>query len=340
MKYKLFGRTGLRVSELALGGMTIGNAWGWGTEKENASKIFKKFSDEGGNFIDTSCNYQNGQSEKIIGDLVKDNRDDYVLASKFTLHNYQKRDDPNAGGNARKNMLRSVKGSLERLGTDYLDILYLHVWDGTVNIEEIMHGLNILIENMKVTYIAISDTPAWVTATANTLASKNGWEPFTGYQFAYNLARRDAEREIIPFSKSQDMAMLIWNIVGSGLFTGKYTRNNKTKGRIASNILQNQEQLNVALKVDELAVKKGCTSSQLAYAWAMAQGKKIIPLVGATSVAQLEDNIGSLDVELTQEEIQEIGSVTNFKPGFPAEFMDSPNVKSLMFGNTYDKIKF
>ena len=340
MKYSSFGRTGLKVSELALGGMTIGNAWGWGTEKEEATRIFKKFTEEGGNFIDTSCNYQNGHSESILGELIKENRDDYVIATKYTLHDFAKKNDPNAGGNNRKNLLQSIKGSLKRLQTDYLDILYLHVWDYSTNIEEIIHGLNLLIENLQVTYIAISDTPAWVAATANAIANVRGWEPFTGYQFPYNLARRDAEREIIPFATAQDMSMLVWNVIGSGLFTGKYTRNKETKGRIAKGILENEERLNLARKVDTIADQIGCTSSQLAHAWVMSKGKKIIPLIGVTSATQLEDTIGSLQVNLTQEQIKEVENISFFEPGFPADFTLSSGVHDLIYGNTFDKIKF
>lgn len=339
MKYTTFGRSGLRVSELALGGMTIGNAWGWGTEKETASQIFKKFTDEGGNFIDTSCNYQDGQSEKSIGELVKGNRDEYVIATKFTLHDHRHKEDPNAGGNTRKNLLRSIKGSLERLQTDYVDILYVHMWEGSVDIEEIMHSLNILVENMKVSYIAISDTPAWVTATANTIATMRGWESFTGYQFPYNLARRDAEREIIPMARDHNMAMLIWNIIGAGLFSGKYTRKKETTGRIAKGILQNEEQLQVARKVDEIADELGCSSSQVAYAWVMAQKGIMIPIVGATSVAQLDDNLGSLQVKLSDEKLKQIKEVKAFDPGFPGNFLNAPNVKQLVYGNTFEKLK-
>lgn len=340
MRYTTFGRTGLRVSELALGGMTIGNAWGWGSDKEMSSKLFKIFTDAGGNFIDTSCNYQDGESEKFIGEFVKGNRDNYVIATKFTLHDHSQKDDPNAGGNSRKNLLRSVKGSLERLQTDYIDILYLHVWERAVNIEDVMHSLNILVEQGKVNYIAISDTPAWVTATANTIASMRGWEPFTGYQFPYNLARRDAEREIMPMAKKHNMAMLLWNVIGAGLFSGKYTRSKETTGRIAKGILQDENNLEMARKVDAIADEVDCSSSQLAYAWVLAQEGTMIPIAGATKPVQLEDNIGSVDIKLTQDQIKRISEVNTFDPGFPGDFMNAPNVKSLIYGNTYDKIKF
>ena len=340
MRYTSFGRTGLRVSELALGGMTIGNAWGWGSDKEMSSKLFKIFTDAGGNFIDTSCNYQDGESEKIIGELTKGNRDNYVIATKFTLHDHLHKDDPNAGGNSRKNLLRSVKGSLDRLQTDYIDILYLHMWEGSVNIEELMYSLNILIEQSKVNYIAISDTPAWVTATANTIAKMRGWEPFTGYQFPYNLARRDAEREIIPMAREHNMAMLLWNVIGAGLFSGKYTQKKETSGRIAKGILQDEKKLEMARKVDTIADEIGCTSSQLAYAWILAQEGIMIPIVGATKPEQLTDNIGALQVKLTQEQIKRISEVNAFDLGFPGDFRNAPNVKELIYGNTYDKIKF
>ena len=190
---------------------------------------------------------------------------------------------------------------------------------------------------MKVNYIAISDTPAWVIATANTIAKLRGWEPFTGYQFPYNLARRDAEREIIPMARKHKMAMLLWNVIDPGLFSGKYTRSKVTSGRIAKGILQDEGKLQMARKIDHIADELGCSSSQLAYAWILAQ--KMIPIVGATSVLQLEDNVGSLEVKLSEERIKQIQKVKTFDPGFPEEFMNAPNIKSLIYGNSYDKLK-
>ena len=164
MKYKLLGKSGLRVSELGLGAMTIGNKWGWGSDKDEAKKIFDSFVEAGGNFIDTACNYQDGESEELIGEFVKGDRDRYVIATKYTLHDHRYPNDLNAGGNHRKNLNREVNNSLKRLQTDYIDVLYMHVWDFTTSIEEIMRSLNNLVDSQKVNYIAISDTPAWLVS--------------------------------------------------------------------------------------------------------------------------------------------------------------------------------
>lgn len=339
MKYRLFGKSGLRVSEIALGTMTIGNAWGWGSEKEVALEILKKYSDLGGNFIDTACNYQDTQSEKIIGEFLKGDRDRYVVATKYTLHDHRYLQDPNAGGNHRKNLLRTVRDSLERLQTDYIDVLYLHVWDGTTGLYEIMRTLNDLVSSTKVNYIAISDTPAWIAARANTIAELRGWEPFSGFQFQYSLINREPEREIIPFCNQTDVAMTSWGTLGSGLLTGKYTRNESSSGRLNRNSEIPAERLALAKEVDSIADELGVTSAQTAIRWVMQQGGVQIPIVGATSPNQLEDSLQATDIELTEESLKRLGSVVKFSDGFPVSMIKAPTVKSLIHGESYEKLE-
>ena len=199
MRYKLFGRSGLRVSELALGTMTFGPEWGWGADKETSKALFDLYADAGGNFIDTANRYTEGTAEKYVGEFVAADREHFVVASKYTL---KIRDgDPNFGGNQRKNMMQSLHASLKRLNTDYLDILWLHAWDFTTPVEEVLRGLDDLVRQGTVLYVGISDTPAWVVSQANTIADLRGWSRFVGLQIRYSLADRTAERDLLPMAQ-------------------------------------------------------------------------------------------------------------------------------------------
>lgn len=341
MNYRLLGKSGLRVSEISLGTMTLGhNAWGWGATPEDSLEILKSYAEAGGNFIDTACNYQNGQSESIIGEFMKGDRDRYVVATKYTLRDHRYPDDPNNGGNHRKNLMRTVYDSLERLDTKYIDVLYLHMWDGTTGLEEVMKSLNSLVDSGKVNYIAISDTPAWVVARANTIAEFRGYEPFTAYQFPYSLISRDPENEIMPFSQQMDLAMTTWSTLGAGLLTGKYTRGTGAEGRLTEGKwgAPNVERLALARKVDEIADEIGVSSSQVAIRWAMQQKGVVIPIIGATKVAQMEENMHAADITLNDDQISQLNDVSNFKPGFPRSMIDSENVKNLIHGKTYAKL--
>ena len=191
MRYKLLGRSGLRVSELALGTMTFGETWGWGASKEESRAIFDAFVEEGGNFVDTACNYTDGESERFVGELIRDDREHFVVATKYTLT--QRRDDPNAGGNQRKNMVQTLESSLRRLGTDYVDLLWLHMWDGMTPVEEVLRGFDDLVSSGKVLYVALSDTPAWVVSQAVTMADLRGWARPVAVQFSL-LARGSRRR--------------------------------------------------------------------------------------------------------------------------------------------------
>jgi aryl-alcohol dehydrogenase-like predicted oxidoreductase len=339
MNYKILGRSGLRVSELSLGTMTFGTDWGWGSTKEEASLVFKNFSDEGGNFIDTANNYTNGTSESFIGDFIQGDRDRYVIATKFTLHNMAKKNDPNQGGNHRKNLIRSVNASLKRMNTDYIDLLYLHVWDFTTPIEEILNSLEYLINSGKVNYIGISDTPAWIVSRANTIAEQRGWNPFVVFQFPYNIIRRDPEREIMPMCRHLDIAMTTWAPLASGLLTGKYTRNDdKNEGRLSENKWgsPSSTNLDLAREVDKIADELGCTSAQVAINWVRSQNGVVIPIVGVTTVKQLTDNIAALEITLPEEAIMRLNDMTNFDIGFPGNFVHRDNVLNLIHGETYN----
>ena len=333
MRYKLLGRSGLRVSELCLGTMTFGNDWGWGAEKDESKKMFDLFAEAGGNFIDTSNNYTNGTSEKFIGEFMQNDRDHFVIDTKYTLT--ERKPDPNFGGNHRKNMMRSVEGSLKRLGTDFIDVLYLHMWDYVTPVEEVMRALDDLVRSGKVLYVGISDTPAWVVSQANMLADLRGWSRFVALQAPYSLADRALERDLIPMAEANDMAVLAWGVLEGGELTGKYNvpsdepkRSTDTSERIKK----------VASMLMEVAKEIERTPSQVAINWVRQRSKSIIPILGSRSEKHLKDNLGCLDFRLTDEQIRCLNEASPIELGFPHSFLSSDHVRGLIFGETFEKI--
>ncbi len=334
MKYKLLGKSGLRVSELCLGTMTFGDDWGWGAPKEESRKMFDAFAEgAGGNFIDTACNYTNGTSEIFVGEFVKGDRDHFVLATKYTLN--ERAVDPNFGGNHRKNMLRSVEGSLQRLGTDHIDLLYLHMWDGMTPVEEVMRALDDLVRAGKILYAGISDTPAWVVSQANTLAELRGWSRFVAYQGEYSLASRAPERDILPMTQAMDMSFLAWGILEGGELTGKYNSPSAEPKRSKDT---NERIKKIASMLMEVAKEIGRTPSQVAVNWARQRPYRMIPIVGARSEKQLKDNLGCLEFELTNEQVNRLNEASPIDLGFPHSFLGSDHVHGLIFGETFAQI--
>src|SRR5580704_10793656 len=228
MKYRLLGNSGLRVSEAALGTMTFGEEWGWGTAKEEARKVYDAFREAGGNFIDTANMYTNGTSESFLGEFMKGHRQSVVLGTKYT--NAAAGKDPNAGGNQRKTMFQAVEASLKRLQTEYIDLYGVHIWDQMTPVEEVMRGLDDLSRQGKVLYVGISDAPAWWIAQANTLAHLRGWSPFIGLQIEYSLIERTVERELIPMAQALNIGVTAWSPLAGGVLTGKYHGHGADKG--------------------------------------------------------------------------------------------------------------
>jgi len=341
MDYKLFGRTGLRVSELCLGTMTFGNAWGWGAEKEEVKKIFDLYTSKGGNFIDTANLYSNGNSEEMIGELIKGDRNHFVLASKFTLKdgfdNPPK--DPNMSGMHKKNMLRSVEASLKRMQVDFLDILWVHAWDDLTPPEELMRGLDDLVRSGKVLYIGISDSPAWRVAQCNTMATLKDWTAFAGLQIEYSLIQRSAERDLLPMAKAYDMAVTPWSPLGGGILSGKYGKDGKGKGRASEGNKLTEKRLRIAEEVVKIAKKIGAEPAQVAIKWTMHNNNAVIPIIGARTKKQFESNIGALKIELSEEHISTLNEVSNIELGFPHDFLKSDNIKSIIYSDTFEKIK-
>ena len=333
MKYQLLGKSGLRVSELCLGTMTFGEDWGWGASREESRKIFDLFVEAGGNFIDTSNNYTNGTSEKFLGEFTKPDRDHFVIATKYSLS--ERKTDPNFGGNHRKNMRRSVEGSLKRMTTDYIDLLWLHMWDGMTPVEEVMRALDDLVRAGKVLYVGISDTPAWVVSQANMLADLRGWSRFVAYQGEYSLASRAPERDILPMAQALGMTFLAWGILEGGELTGKYNIPSDEPKRSKDS---NERIKNIASTLMELAKEVGHTPSQVALNWVRQRPYHIIPIIGARSEKQLTDNLGCLDFELTEEQIKCLNDASPIDLGFPHSFLGSDHVHGLIFGETFSQI--
>jgi aryl-alcohol dehydrogenase-like predicted oxidoreductase len=333
MRYRLLGKSGLRVSELCLGTMTFGDDWGWGATREESRKMFDAFVQAGGNFVDTANNYTDGTSEKFVGEFTKTNRDHFVIATKYTLNECAT--DPNFGGNHRKNMRRSVEGSLKRLGMDHIDLLWLHMWDGMTPVEEVMRALDDLVRAGKVLYVGISDTPAWVVSQANTVADWRGWSRFIAYQGDYSLASRASERDILPMTQALEMTYLPWGILEGGELTGKY--NTPSEGPKRSRDTSERIKKIAAVLMD-LAAETGHTSSQIAINWVRQRPYAMIPIVGARSEKQLMDNLGCLDFELTSEQIGRLNEASPIDLGFPHSFLNSPHVRGLIFGKTFEQI--
>jgi len=253
LRYRTLGRTGLRVSELFLGTMTFGEDWGWGAGLDECRKLYAAYVEAGGNVIDTADKYTNGESERIVGELIKEDRDRMVVATKYTLS--RDGSDPNASGNHRKNLTRAIEASLKRLGTDYIDLLYAHIWDPATPAEETMRALDDAVRAGKVLYVGISDSPAWVIARANTLADWRGWTPFAGVQLPYSLVQRDAERELLPMAQALGLSVAAWSPLARGLLSGKFTRSTPTTHtRISASDVSERDLLDVMDDVYTLLV--------------------------------------------------------------------------------------
>jgi aryl-alcohol dehydrogenase-like predicted oxidoreductase len=336
MRYKLLGKSGLRVSELALGTMTFGEEWGWGASKQESQQIFQAYAEAGGNFIDTANRYTEGTSEKFVGEFIASDRDHFILATKYTL--FMRRDDPSFSGNHRKNMLHSLEASLKRLNTDYIDLYWVHAWDYLTPVEEVMRALDDLVRVGKILYIGISDTPAWVVSQANTLAELRGWSRFVGVQLQYSLIERNIERELLPLARAQDMAVLAWGVLGRGVLSGKYNQNPTTEGRAAMWGNVSEKNLRIAQTVVEIASELGRTPSQVALTWARQQPGVIIPLIGAKTVAQVNDNLACLEFTLTPEQLARLDQVSQIELGFPYDFLTSDGVRDLIYGGTFAQI--
>lgn len=343
LQYRLFGSTGLRVSEICLGTMSFGEDWGFGADEATSHAVLDAYAAAGGNFLDTANKYHNGQTERFLGSwLAADagRRDRMVVATKYTLA--MDHTDVNSAGNHRKNLRRSVEGSLKRLGTDHIDLLWVHAWDRHTPTEETMRALDDLVRSGKVLYIGVSDTPAWVVSAANVLSELRGWSSYAGLQVEYSLLERTVEHDLLPMAEHLGLTVVGWGPLGGGVLTGKYTQDsgqdskrraaNEARGRTS------ERNLAVARAVDTVADAHGCTSAQVATAWVMQQGYGVLPIVGARTVAQITDTLGASGVALSADDIAQLDVLSRPAPVFPHSFLQNDRVLDLVESESRSRI--
>ena len=342
MKYRLLGKSGLRVSEASLGTMTFGDEWGWGSPKDEAQKVYETYREAGGNFIDTANFYTGGTSEKFVGEFIKSHRDSVVLATKYS--NAVPGNDPNAAGNHRKSMMQALEASLKRLQTDYIDLYWVHIWDAITPVEEVMRGLDDIVRQGKVLYVGISDAPAWWIAQANTLAELRGWIQFIGLQIEYSLMERTVERELIPMAKALNVGVLAWSPLANGVLTGKYHGEGKADGGRMSNegmkefLAEEQHAPPIISAVKSVSEQTDHSMAQVALAWLRHRPVPVIPIIGARKVSQLQDNLGSLDLVLTAEQMKFLDGASQIELGFPQSIYAREMVRAIRYGGVWDRL--
>lgn len=336
--YRLLGRSGLRVSPLALGTMTFGTEWGWGADKLEARRIFDTYVGRGGNFIDTANQYTNGTAEEWLGEFAAADRESLVLATKYSA--LRRSTDPNSGGNHRKSMIASVEASLRRLRTDYLDLLYLHLWDGLTPVEEILRAMDDLVRAGKVLYLGISDTPAWQISRMQTVAELRGWSPLIALQIEYNLIERTGERELIPMAQEMGLGVIGWSPLAGGVLTGKYHRGDLDSPAAGSrrhlaiaNESLTERGLGIAAATAEIAQQLGHTPAQAALAWTLRNPAVTAPILGARTTRQLTDNLDALEVRFDDEQLRRLDRASAVELGFPHNFLTRPLARRTVFGD-------
>jgi aryl-alcohol dehydrogenase-like predicted oxidoreductase len=311
MKYKLFGRTGLRVSEIALGTANFGTGWGHGADAETSRAILDAFAEAGGNFIDTADIYQFGQSEEMLGELLQGRRQEFVLATKFANGAA-----PNASrlvtGNSRKAMVASLEASLKRLKTDRIDIYWVHHPDGLTPSEEIVRGFDDLARAGKILYGGLSNFPAWRLARAVTLAELTRAVPIAAAQFEHSLVHRAPEADLFPASEALGLGVVTWSPLGGGVLTGKYRRGEKGRAEaLGGKVFQAEDSVQRSAILDTvlaIAGERGVGPDQVAIAWAGA--RDAVPMIGPRSLEQLRSNLGAGALSLRAEEIARLDSVS------------------------------
>ncbi|KIC95466.1 aldo/keto reductase [Flavihumibacter solisilvae] len=329
MNYKIFGtRSGLRVSELALGTGNFGTRWGHGADESTALKIFNGYIEAGGNFIDTADGYQKGESEELIGKFIKGKRQELVLSSKFTTGG----STPLTTGNSRKNIRNSIEGSLKRLNTDYLDIYWAHISDGQTPIEEVMKTLEDLTREGKILYSGFSNFPAWQIASAATMSDLKGWSPLIGIQIEYNLIDRSADRELLPMAEGFGLGVAFWSPLAGGTLTGKYraaAQENISRQQAWGGTLVKAEsslrETNIVDTLEAIAKEQGVKVLEIALAWVRQKhdqsGLSTVTILGPRTELQLADNLKSLDVKLSVDQMQRLNEVSAITLGSPHEII-------------------
>jgi aryl-alcohol dehydrogenase-like predicted oxidoreductase len=312
--------------------MTFGSDWGWGADQDEARVVFDLYVDRGGNFIDTANQYTNGTSEEFIGIFARQKRDQLVIATKYTLPT--KAGDANSGGNHRKSMVRSVEMSLRRLQTNYIDLLYLHAWDFTTPVEEVLRAMDDLVRAGKVLYVGISNSPAWQISRMQAIAQLRGWSPLIALQVQYNLIERGAERDLIPMAEEMGLAVMPWAPLAGGILSGKYSREAR---RVDESDLQadcarkdllseigalSGRAIEIADVVRKIAAEMNRTPAQVALAWTLHNPAVVCPVLGARTAKQLRDNLGALELTLNQDQLAALAAANTTLRGYPHDYLD------------------
>jgi aryl-alcohol dehydrogenase-like predicted oxidoreductase len=341
MRYRLLGKSGLRVSELCLGTMTFGEEWGWGSSQDESRQILNAFLEAGGNFIDTANVYTNGTSETMLGEFLRGRRDSAVLTTKYT--NAMPGADPNSAGNQRKNMMRAVEASLKRLQTDYIDLYWLHIWDRITPLEEVMRAFDDLVRQGKILHAGVSDMAAWAVARANTLAELRGWTPFVGLQIEYSLVERTVERDLLPMAEALGLGVTAWSPLGGGVLTGKYKSGQAQDARYGTEMMRQHmpstdRTASVVEAVQAVAREVGRSPAQVALAWLRQRPVPVIPIVGARRLEQFRDNLVCLDLRLSEAQVARLDAASRVELGFPHDFYTRDMVKVFVYGGFWDRI--
>jgi aryl-alcohol dehydrogenase-like predicted oxidoreductase len=317
MRHRLLGHTGLRVSELCLGTLTFGERKDWGADADTARAILTRFADAGGTFLDTAPNYADGTAEEIVGDFTAGARDDFVIATKYTASTSR---HPLAGGNSRKSLMRSVEASLKRLRTDHIDLLWLHFWDGTTPVAEVMRALDDLVRSGTVLYIGFSDAPAWIVSRAATMAEERGWVKPAAIQLEYNLLARTPERELLPMAEAMDLGRVCWGPLAAGALAGGERRR---LARMPAKLAEG------AAAVAAIAAEAGLSPPALALGWLLA--RDCLPVIGARVAGQLEAalSLAPLDPAL----LERVDAIAPVDPGFPHALIGSSYLRRFALGD-------
>jgi aryl-alcohol dehydrogenase-like predicted oxidoreductase len=345
MRYKVFGSGGLRVSEVALGTGTFGTKLDSGADRQQSKRIFDAFVKAGGNLFDCADAYQGGEAETLLGDFISCDRDSFAVATKYTTGMLS--GSLLKTGNSRRAMTRSLEQSLKRLCTEYVDIFWVHFPDHLTPVEEILHGFDDIVRAGKAHYVGFSDFPAWRVSAAKVMADLRGWTPVSGLQIEYSLAERTAERELIPMAGAAGLATMVWSPLGGGVLTGKYQRGEKGRRESGSGAgvvreMASERARDILSAVQAIATELGVSMAQVALAWVKARGAatgtSMIPILGARTVKQLDDNLGAISLTLSEEQMERLDRASAIALGFPHEFVQSEGLLETQSAGLWSQI--
>ncbi|TNF17617.1 MAG: aldo/keto reductase [Rhodobacteraceae bacterium] len=333
MRYKLLGHSGLRVSELALGTMNFGDDKPWAVADADTQDILASFADHGGTMIDTAPNYAGGRAESLVGEYTQKARDRFVLSTKYTAST---EGHVMAGGNSARTMIRSVEDSLTRLKTDYIDLFWLHFWDGTTPMDEIMRAFDTLVASGKVRYVGLSDVPAWLVSRAVTLTEMRGWARPVAVQVEYSLAAREAEREFLPMARALDLGVVGWGALAAGALSGGADPRRRPKDKIPGHV---QKAVEAAQAVADDA---GLSLRDVALRWLLRgeEAANVVPLIGARTAAQLGETLAAADGALERDVTDALSKATAPRLGFPHDLIASSYLRRFAFGKDNELLPF